>query len=197
MNRFVKDTFDASMEPTMGVGFGTRHLSIPYKNVKIQIWDTSGRENFRCITRAYYRGAACVLIVFDVGSSTSFLSVCLWLKEIKAEAPNAQIMLVGSKMDQDERVITTEEANEFAKENQLLYSETSAKSGENVEEAFLVCAETFLNRLENGEVDDETLRTRALNSRREDDNALRKALRFSSTFQNIKRGIERDCCGLL
>jgi small GTP-binding protein len=51
---------------TIGVEFGTRLLQVGDKTVKLQIWDTAGQENFKSITKTYYKGVAAALIVFDL-----------------------------------------------------------------------------------------------------------------------------------
>lgn len=189
MQRFVKGVFGSAIEPTIGVEFGTAHLDISNKNVKLQIWDTAGHEHFRCVTRAYYRGAACVLIVFDVGSVESFKSVGTWLNEIETETPDAQRILVGNKVDKEGRQVLSEEANDFARTNQLLYVETSSLTGENVREAFICCADAFMQRLENGDVEDTVLRSRAI-----DDPGSESGGYCRSIAYNTKQRGKTQCC---
>ena len=73
----------------------------PHK-VKLQIWDTAGQESFRSITRSYYRGAICSLLVYDITRRTSFQNVVRWLEEMREHAYSKMlIILVGNKKDLD------------------------------------------------------------------------------------------------
>jgi small GTP-binding protein len=144
---------------TIGVEFGSRIISVGGKAIKLQIWDTAGQERFRSVTRSYYRGAAGALLVYDSTSRDSYNVVSNWLNDARTLAsPNIVILLVGNKKDLEEaREVTFLEASNFASENELIFLETSAKTGENVEEAFLKCAKTILAKIETGELDPERI----------------------------------------
>ncbi|NXU92699.1 RAB4B protein, partial [Xiphorhynchus elegans] len=88
-------------------------------------------------------------------SRESYNSLCHWLSDARTLAsPNIVIVLCGNKRDLDpDREVTFLEASGFAQENELMFLETSALSGENVEEAFLKCARSILNKIEAGELD--------------------------------------------
>jgi Ras-related protein Rab-1A len=136
------DAFTESYISTIGVDFRFRTVKIEKKTVKLQIWDTAGQERFRTITSAYYRGADGIIMVFDVTSTESFDHVNDWLKEVNRYAAEGTVkLLVGNKSDRTaDRVVTEEQAKEFADELGIPYIETSAKSAKNVEEAFLTMA---------------------------------------------------------
>lgn len=114
----------------------------------------AGQERFRSVTRSYYRGAAGALLVYDVTSRESFNSLTNWLNDTRTLAsPHIVILLVGNKRDlEEEREVTFLEASTFAQENDLIFLETSAKSGENVEESFLKVSKTILAKIETGEI---------------------------------------------
>lgn len=109
------------------------------------------------VTRSYYRGASGALLVFDSTSRESFNSLTNWLNDARTLAsPNIVILLVGNKKDLEEaRQVTMLEASNFAQENELIFLETSAKNGDNVEEAFLKCSKSILAKIETGELDPE------------------------------------------
>lgn len=113
--------------------------------------------SFATVTRSYYRGAAGALLVYDTTSRESFNALTNWLNDARTLAsPNIVILLVGNKRDLEEaREITLLEASNFAKENDLIFLETSAKTGDNVEEAFLKCSKTILAKIETGLLDPE------------------------------------------
>lgn len=142
-----------------GVEFGSRIVNVGKKSVKLQVWDTAGQERFRSVTRSYYRGAAGALLVYDTTSRDSFNALTNWLNDARTLAnSNICILLVGNKKDLDEaRQIDFLEASTFAQENELIFLEASAKTGENVEEAFLKCSKTILAKIETGELDPERI----------------------------------------
>lgn len=140
--RFADDAFTESYISTIGVDFRFRTVKIDKKTVKLQIWDTAGQERFRTITSAYYRGADGIIMVYDVTSKDSFDHVNDWMKEVNRYASDGTCkLLVGNKSDRTaDRVVTEDQAKEFADELGIVFLETSAKSAKNVEEAFLTMA---------------------------------------------------------
>eukprot|EP01121_Diplochlamys_sp_Union-15-3_P009737 TRINITY_DN2660_c0_g2_i3.p1 TRINITY_DN2660_c0_g2~~TRINITY_DN2660_c0_g2_i3.p1 ORF type:complete len:124 (+),score=30.72 TRINITY_DN2660_c0_g2_i3:57-428(+) len=89
----------------------------------------------------YYRGAQAAIIVYDITSEESFSRAQKWVKDLQRQDPEIVIALAGNKLDlEDQRVITTEMAKDYAEENSLLFSETSAKTAMNVNELFVAIA---------------------------------------------------------
>ncbi|KAI8377637.1 ras family-domain-containing protein [Radiomyces spectabilis] len=140
---------------TIGVGFGTKHINVNDQQIKLQIWDTAGQESFRTITRSYYRGAAGALLVYDITRRETFENLPTWLEDIRQHAnPNTVIMVIGNKSDlESKRQVSTEEGERFARENDLFFLEASAKSAENVEDAFLKTAQTICKKIQSGVID--------------------------------------------
>ncbi|KAK6226371.1 Ras family protein [Colletotrichum tabaci] len=132
----------------------------PQKHMKLSLWDTAGQETYKSVTRSYFRGASGALLVFDLSRKQTFQHVTDWLNDLRQIAePDIVVILVGNKADltQDEnnkREVTKEEAEEWAKRNGVFeYVETSAKSGENVEKAFMRVAERIYNNIQAGKYD--------------------------------------------
>jgi len=150
--RFTDNKYKADSTHTIGVEFGSKIIEVGGKFIKLQIWDTAGQERFRSVTRSYYRGAAGCVLAYDITSRDSYNHLTSWLNDARALAtPELVIVLVGNKIDlQEEREVTFLEASRFAQENDVMFLETSAKSGENVEEVFLKCAKTILNKVDSG-----------------------------------------------
>lgn len=138
LSRFSRNEFNPDSKATIGVEFATRTLDIDNKKIKTQIWDTAGQERYRAVTAAYYRGAAGAIVVYDITNSDSYESVSRWLKELKENADsNLVIALVGNKSDLSHlRAVPTEEAQNFAAEHDLLFTETSALNADNVDFTF-------------------------------------------------------------
>jgi len=138
VSRFTRNEFNLESKSTIGVEFTTRSIQVDAKTIKAQIWDTAGQERYRAITSAYYRGAVGALLVYDISKHQTYENVTRWLKELRDHADaNIVIMLVGNKSDlRHLRAVPTEEAKQFASENNLSFIETSALDASNVELAF-------------------------------------------------------------
>jgi len=153
--QFTDKRFQPVHDLTIGVEFGARMVTIDGKQIKLQIWDTAGQESFRSITRSYYRGAAGALLVYDITRRETFNHLASWLEDARQHSnSNMTIMLIGNKSDLDHRrVVTHEEGEQFAKENGLIFMETSAKTADNVEQAFLSTAKKIYEKIQKGEFD--------------------------------------------
>ncbi|OMJ73310.1 hypothetical protein SteCoe_28024 [Stentor coeruleus] len=153
--QFTDRRFKNDHDLTIGVEFGARTININDKTIKLQMWDTAGQESFRSITRSYYRGAVAALLVYDITNRDSFVSLSRWISEAKAHGnKDITLILVGNKNDiEDQRVVSTEEAQSFAEQNNLLFIETSAKTGNNVDAAYINTAKAILGKIENAEYD--------------------------------------------
>ncbi|KAI9716883.1 MAG: hypothetical protein M1812_005032 [Candelaria pacifica] len=140
----------------------------PQKHMKLSLWDTAGQETYKSITRSYFRGASGALLVFDITRRSTFNSVTSWLHDLRQIAEEGIIViLVGNKSDlaptslispnqptTNKREVTEEEAREWCENNGVLtYVETSAKSGNGVERAFLEVAERIYQNIEAGKYD--------------------------------------------
>jgi len=159
LHQFMENKFKHDAHHTIGVEFGSKIVNISGKSIKLQIWDTAGQERFRSVTRSYYRGAAGALLVYDITSRETYNTLATWLTDARTLAsPNICIILLGNKKDLDaDREVTFLEASRFAQENELMFLETSAVTGENVDEAFLKCSRSILTKIEAGELDPERM----------------------------------------
>ncbi|XP_030750658.1 ras-related protein Rab-37-like isoform X1 [Sitophilus oryzae] len=139
---------------TVGVDFRTKVVEVDETKVKLQIWDTAGQERFRSVTHAYYRDAHALLLLYDVTNKNSFDNIRAWLGEIREYAQDdVVIMLLGNKADcGSDRAVRREEGERLAREYNVTFMETSAKSGQNVELAFHAIAKELKYR-QNGHKD--------------------------------------------
>lgn len=128
--------------------------------MKLSLWDTAGQETYKSVTRSYFRGASGALLVFDLSRKQTFQHVTDWLNDLRQIAePDIVVVLVGNKADltqreDNKREVTRKEAEEWARRNGVMeYVETSAKSGENVENAFMRVAERIYQNVQAGKYD--------------------------------------------
>jgi len=153
--QFTDQRFDPTHDMTIGVEFGARLITLGNQIIKIQIWDTAGQESFKSITRSYYHGAYAALLVYDITSKDSFKYLQGWLEDINSNAGRDMvIVLVGNKADlKEKREISTEEGQQFARDNHIdCFIETSAKTGDKVEEAFRATSQKILDKIDHGEL---------------------------------------------
>ena len=153
--RYAHGQFKEEYQLTIGVEFGAKNVNIGDKFYRVQIWDTAGQENFRSITRAYYKNSVCAIVVYDISKRETFENVSTWIEDCKNQSPKTIYMiLVGNKCDLAEnRQVTTEEGQELADKYGLEFFETSAKTGENVEEIFYNSCERISKKIEEGYYD--------------------------------------------
>ncbi|KAH3763745.1 Rab GTPase [Pelomyxa schiedti] len=150
LHQFTEKKFISDCPHTIGVEFGTRIIEVNSKKVKLQIWDTAGQERFRAVCRSYYRGAAGALLCYDISRRVTFNHLTSWLTDARnLTSASTVIMLIGSKSDlEDQREVTYAEAKEFADQHGLQFTETSAKTGSNVEESFLRTAQLIFQGIQ-------------------------------------------------
>ncbi|VDD75863.1 unnamed protein product [Mesocestoides corti] len=160
LRRYTEQKFFPNTQYTIGAEFGSRVISVDGTQVKIQIWDTAGQERFRSMARSYYHDAVGTLLVYDVTNRASFSAVEQWLGDARQLAsPEVVVILVGNKKDlQDtDGQVTHWEASTFAQENNLQFIETSALTGENVDDAFTSCVRVLLAKVKSGEISTDRL----------------------------------------
>ena len=150
--RFSRNIFDPGHQATLGIEFANKHLIYNNTDYLIQIWDTAGQENFRSVTRAYYKASAVAMVVYDITKEDSFLHIQNWLHDCKELAPRTVILvLIGNKTDlEDQRVVARERGENLAKENNMIFFETSALNGNGIEEAFKKSIEVVDQKIRSG-----------------------------------------------
>ena len=150
--RFSRNVFDPGHQATLGIEFANKHILYNNIDYLVQVWDTAGQENFRSVTRAYYKASAVAMVVYDITNEESFQNIQSWIKDCKDLAPKTvQMVLIGNKSDLEEsRVITKERGEELARENRMMFFETSALNGNGVEEAFQKSIELVDQKIRSG-----------------------------------------------
>ncbi|EMS16832.1 small GTPase EhRabF4, putative [Entamoeba histolytica HM-3:IMSS] len=138
VNRYAKGGFSTNEKATIGANFIATSYIKQGQEIKLALWDTAGQEKYRSMVSMYYRGSRGAVIVYDVTNRTTFEDIRGWYDEIFKAEPDVVCMLVGNKADNNqERLVSSEEGEELAKELGILFSEASAKTGDNVKETFI------------------------------------------------------------
>jgi len=153
--QLLEEKFRLKHDVTIGVEFGIRYLNVNNTVLKIQIWDTAGQDQFRAITKAYYRGAAAAILVYDISRKDTFINLGKWLFDLRENSNSTMsIIIVGNKCDlEDKRQVSFEEGLKFANENATAFIETSAKNKINVIDAFSEVSKMVLSKIESGIID--------------------------------------------
>ena len=157
ISRYAIGVFNEDYISTVGFDSRQKEEIINNEKVLVKIFDTAGQERFKSITANYLRNAEGVILVYDLTSTESFENLKFWIESIKNNLGNDEpipIIIIGNKIDlEDAREINKLVAEKFAKDNNYKYFETSAKTGEGVDDAFREIVKQILAR--NSEFDDE------------------------------------------
>ena len=143
VHRFVEDDFASDYKSTIGTSIMKKECEFDGLESKVRfvIWDLAGQSQFKRVRHSYAANAEAGILVFDVTRRDTFDNINLWHKETVEVSPEISLILVGNKIDLvDSRVVSTADGEGKAKELGLAYFEASAKTGENIEDAFRMLA---------------------------------------------------------
>ncbi|TNV75561.1 hypothetical protein FGO68_gene6778 [Halteria grandinella] len=137
LQSYYSEEFQTSHIPTIGIDFKSKKLTVDGNKAYIQLYDTAGCLRFRTVTQSFYNGAAGYIFVFDVTARESFEDIKNFIASVEDKAQlNVCKILVGSKIDLENRLVTYDEAAILASDHGMNYNEVSAKDGTNVKEMF-------------------------------------------------------------
>ena len=145
----VNNVFSESFEVTIGGGYLQQIVRLnDGTSLKLDIWDTGGQERYRALLQLYYRDAHAALITYDVTNTRSLENCEYWVNELRRTEENCILCLVANKIDVpvEEKKIEQRVAQEFAEKFGMLFVETSAKSGENINKLFETVAQEIVNK---------------------------------------------------
>ena len=112
-------------------------MYIEERVITLNLWDTAGQEKFKSLIPSYIKDSQTVVVVYDITNRDSYESVDKWMQDARAlrDESQALIVMAGNKADldnDDQRQVTKEEAEAFAKEKDIMFFEISALNGQNV-----------------------------------------------------------------
>ena len=153
-SRYCKNLFNDNHITTIGAAYQSQKVVLQNgATVKFHIWDTTGQERFRAMTNLYYKDAQVAILTYDIKNENSFSSIQFWINELKFKVENEDMLLflVGNKCDvnSNERKVSKSQGKNFAAENNMFFFETSAKTGEGINDLFITIANKLYEKIKN------------------------------------------------
>ena len=150
LQRFVHNKFSEGYSLTIGVDFLSKEVETsPGEKSRLTIWDVGGQDRFKFMRSRFYDGSSGALLVFDLSRAQTYKEVRKWLKEFRQFAGSkVPFLLIGNKSDliaDIGEVVDRDEARKFAENENSIYIETSAKTGDNVEKSFIELVKIILS----------------------------------------------------
>ena len=136
--RFTENKFSESHQATIGMDVKVKNITIDNKVYKIQIFDTSGQETYKSISRNYYLRAQGILLMFDLTNKYTFQNLENWIKEIYNIRDKVPLIIIGNKCDLEKQIeVNDDVVKKFGEKINASYYKTSAKNGKNIDKAIV------------------------------------------------------------
>lgn len=147
--RYTKNSFGESYKATIGTSIAVKNVDVKIKpgvtsRAQVVLWDLAGQPTYKDLRSRYMVGASIAFLVYDVTRPPTFLNVASWYDNFVAVSPEAVVILVANKVDIDDRAVPQEAGEMMSRWRNIDYIETSAKTGENVEEMFTKSVEAAI-----------------------------------------------------
>ncbi len=149
INQYIRQSFDEEYLPTIAGDKSMKDLIIENQPLTLEIWDTAGQEIYRNVNKIFMKNAKIALLVYDITSKESFDSLGSWYNQIcdNNDKENIIIGVVGNKSDlYEERVISEEDGEKYAKTIKGIWGETSAMDFESVNSFFEKIALAYVKK---------------------------------------------------
>ena len=134
-SRFCLQTTEKTYQETVGIDMHFRTVLLSTQILKITIWDTAGQEKYRVLTPNYIRKAEGILFVYDISVPSTFSAIPNYISDIENYVSNIPFIIIANKIDLEKRGVSSVEGRQFAKNKNILYFETSARTGKGVDKA--------------------------------------------------------------
>ena len=151
INQYIDKTFKEEYMMTIGKEKSLKNINLEGKEVSLEICDTAGQIDYRAINKIFMKNTDIALIVYDITNKKSFEELSDWINSVKDSSINKNVIfgIAANKSDlYEQKVINKKEGEEFAKNNNALFFETSAKDYDSVENVFLTLSEEYIKNQE-------------------------------------------------
>ena len=158
INQYIDKTFKEEYMMTIGKEKSLKNINLEGKEVSLEICDTAGQIDYRAINKIFMKNTDIALIVYDITNKKSFEELSDWINSVKDSSINKNVIfgIAANKSDlYEQRVVNKKEGEEFAKNNNALFFETSAKDYDSVENVFLTLSEEYLKKEEERKEEEE------------------------------------------
>ncbi len=145
MMRFADNYYEENNVSTIGIVSKKKDIIINNQKIILNIFDTSGQERYHSISKNYIRNSDGIIFVFDLTNGTTFDNIKRWLMNCEDLIQDFQKIVVGNKLDLENREVDKERIEKFCGENNLKYFETSARNNINVGRIFKELAKLILD----------------------------------------------------
>ena len=145
VKRHLTGEFEKKYIPTLGVEVHPLKFSTNCGDLVFNVWDTAGQEKFGGLRDGYYIQGQCAIIMFDVTSRITYKNVPNWHRDIVRVCENIPIVLVGNKVDVQDRQVKARNIT-FHRKRNLQYYDLSARTNYNFHMPFKWLARRLTNQ---------------------------------------------------
>lgn len=147
--KYVENRFEREYKASIGVDFAYKIIEVGEKVSRLIIWDIASQERFAPYRSSFYKQTDGAMIVFDLTRPETLEAIESWMREIREHAGDVEILLIGNKTDlKKKRALKEADIQPWIDRYGCRYVETSAMSGDGVEEAFETLTTAIINRIE-------------------------------------------------
>ena len=152
--QYVENYFPESYISTVGVEYKNKPVKLNNTNILLQIWDTCGQERYKSLSKTFMKGADGIIFVYDISNRQTFDHIKDWIMESQSSNNEFKKIIVGNKIDlpPERRKVSQEVLTKYSNDKKIQGIETSAKSGENVEKAFLMLTKLIIGNMTKEEI---------------------------------------------
>ncbi|MGY5855998.1 MAG: Rab family GTPase [Candidatus Thorarchaeota archaeon] len=152
VRRYTENVFDDEYKQTIGTTFATKDIDVTgsdstVRKVRLNVWDMGGQSTYRELRRQFMKGASAAIVVYDVTRPETFMAMNNWFESFKEVCPDSPVLISANKVDLlDKRLVPQEPGIMLRDWFQAEYFETSAKTGDAVDNVFTRIAEVVLEK---------------------------------------------------